>query len=130
MSRDERQRYDEGMKVRRAVLGDPYVDRAVAGKSPLTADFQDYITRMAWGDVWTRPGLDRKTRSVVVLASTVSLGNWEEFRIHVRGAIHNGVTPAELAEILMQLAVYAGVPRANTAFKEAKAVLAEMGVQA
>ncbi|MBL8589642.1 MAG: carboxymuconolactone decarboxylase family protein [Methylobacteriaceae bacterium] len=125
---DDAARRAEGMKMRRAVLGDAYVDRAVASKSAFNADFQDYITRTAWGDVWLRPGLDRRTRSVVVLSAAVALGAWEEFRIHVRGAIANGLTPEEIAEVLTQLAVYAGVPRANTAYKEARAILAEMGL--
>lgn len=116
-----------GMGVRRAVLGDAHVDRAVAAVNPFTADFQDYITRTAWGDIWTRPGLDRRTRSVIVLSSTLALGAWEEFRLHVKAAIHNGLTPAEISEIILQLAIYAGVPRANTAYKEAQAVLREMG---
>lgn len=125
---DDAARRAEGMKMRRAVLGDAYVDRAVASKSTFNADFQDYITRTAWGDVWLRPGLDRRTRSVVVLSAAVALGAWEEFRIHVRGAIANGLTPEEIAEVLTQLAVYAGGPRANTAYKEARAILAEMGL--
>ena len=125
--RSESQRFADGMQVRRAVLGDAHVDRALAARDAFTGDFQDFITRTAWGDVWTRPGLDRRTRSVIVLSATVALGAWEEFRLHVRAALRNGLTVAELAEIIGQLAIYAGVPRANTAFREAQAVLREDG---
>lgn len=126
--RDGATRHADGMKVRRAVLGDAWVDKATKGKTAFNADFQDFITRTAWGDVWTRPGLDLKARSIIVLSIACALGAWEEFRLHVRGAIHNGVTQAEIAEILLQCGIYAGVPRANHAFKEARAVFAEMGL--
>lgn len=122
-----RDRYDEGMKVRRAVLGDAWVDRAQASKNAFTSEFQDFITQNAWGDIWTRPGLDRRTRSVIVLATTIAIGAWDEFRIHVRGALNNGLTRDEIKEILMQCAIYAGVPKANHAFKEAQEVLREVG---
>lgn len=121
-------RHADGMKVRRAVLGDEWVDKATRGKTAFNAEFQDFITRTAWGDVWTRPGLDRRTRSVIVLSVACALGAWEEFRLHVRGAIHNGLTQQEIAEILLQCGIYAGVPRANHAFKEARAVFSEMGL--
>ena len=126
--RTGQQRYDDGMKVRRAVLGDAWVDKATKGKTAFNAEFQDFITRTAWGDVWTRPGIDRKWRSVSVLSVSCALGAWEEFRLHIRGAIHNGLTQEEIAEIILQCAIYAGVPRANHAFKEARAVFAEMGL--
>jgi 4-carboxymuconolactone decarboxylase len=120
-------RYNEGMKVRRAVLGDAWVDRAQASKTAFTSEFQDFITQNAWGDIWTRPGLDRRTRSVIVLATTIAIGAWDEFRIHVRGALNNGLTREEIKEVLMQCAIYAGVPKANHAFKEAQEVLKDVG---
>jgi 4-carboxymuconolactone decarboxylase len=112
-------RHSNGMKTRRKVLSDPYVDKAVANVTDFNRDFQDFITRTAWGDIWQRPGLDLKSRSIVVIATTVALGAWGEFRIHVRGALNNGLTRDEIKEILMQCAIYAGVPAANHAFKEA-----------
>jgi 4-carboxymuconolactone decarboxylase len=123
---DEKERYDNGLKVRRAVLGDAWVDRSLANKTPFTAEFQDFITRTAWGDVWTRPGLDRRMRSVGVLSTTIALGAWEEFRLHVRAAINNGLTQDEIKEVIMQSAIYSGVPKANHAFKEAGEVLDEI----
>src|SRR5262245_27725651 len=107
---DENKRHELGMKHRREVLGDAWVDRANARLDDFNRDFQDFITRYAWGEVWSRPGLDRKTRSCIVLAITIALGRWEEFRIHVRGAFNNGLTRDELKEIILQSAVYAGVP--------------------
>jgi 4-carboxymuconolactone decarboxylase len=121
------QRYDNGMKVRRSVLGDAWVDRAQASRNDFNGEFQEFITQTAWGDIWTRPGLDRRMRSVIVLATTIAIGAWDEFRIHVRGAITNGLSRDEIKEILMQCAIYAGVPKANHAFKEAQDVLKEMG---
>jgi 4-carboxymuconolactone decarboxylase len=121
MTDDER--YERGMEVRRAVLGDAHVDRAEARRSPLTSDFQDYITRCAWGDVWTRPGLDRRTRSCITVAMLVALNRTEELAMHVRAALTNGVTADELKEVLLQTAVYCGVPAANTAFRVASDVL-------
>jgi len=117
--------YRRGMEVRRAVLGDAHVDRAEAGRTPLTGDFQDYITRCAWGEVWTRPGLDRRTRSCITVAMLIALGRTEELAMHLRGALNNGVTVAELREVLLQTAVYCGVPAANTAFRIASEVLPE-----
>ncbi|MBM3568042.1 MAG: 3-oxoadipate enol-lactonase [Alphaproteobacteria bacterium] len=122
----ERGRYDSGMKVRRAVLGDPWVDRAQARRNPFNAEFQDLITRYAWGEIWTRPGLPRHTRSLLVIAMTLALGKWEEFRLHTRAAFNNGVTKEEIKEVLLQAAVYCGVPAANTAVAEAEKVFAEM----
>jgi len=123
----EDDRFDNGMKVRRAVLGDAWVDRAQASKNEFNAEFQEYITKTAWGEIWTRPGLDRRMRSAIVLATTIAIGAWGEFRLHVRGAVNNGLTRDEIKEILMQCAVYAGVPKANHAFKEAQEVLKEVG---
>jgi 4-carboxymuconolactone decarboxylase len=119
------QRYEAGMAVRREVLGDAHVDRAVAGTTDFTAAFQDYITRAAWGDVWTRDGLDRRTRSCVTLAVLTALRAHDELPMHVRAARRNGLTPEEIAEVLLHTAVYAGVPAANSAFKIAQQVLAD-----
>lgn len=117
-----------GMAVRRAVLGDAHVDRAVAGTTALTADFQDFITRYAWGDVWSRPGLDRPTRSKLTLALLAALGHERELAMHVRAAVRNGLTPEEISEVLLHTAVYAGVPAANGAFGVAQQVLRELGL--
>ncbi|HUC63397.1 MAG TPA: 4-carboxymuconolactone decarboxylase [Alphaproteobacteria bacterium] len=125
---DEKDRYDKGMKVRRAVLGDAWVDRALEKRTPFNAEFQEFITRYAWGEIWTRPGLDRKTRSCMVLATTMALGRWEEFRLHVRAAFNNGLTKDDIKEVLMQTAIYAGVPAANTGFREAESVFKEAGL--
>jgi 4-carboxymuconolactone decarboxylase len=121
MNDDERR--ERGMKIRREVLGDEYVDRAQAGSTPLTKDFQNLMTRYAWGEIWARPGLDRRTRSCITVAMTVALNRPDELAIHLRGALRNGVTVAELREILLQTAVYCGIPAANTAFKVAEQVL-------
>ena len=117
--------YDAGLAVRRAVLGDEYVDAALAGSDDFTAPFQDFITRFAWGDVWGRPGLDRRTRSCVTVALLAGLGHENELAIHLRGALRNGVTVDELREVLLQTAIYAGVPAANRAFRIARDVLGE-----
>jgi 4-carboxymuconolactone decarboxylase len=114
------------MTVRRAVLGDAHVDRAVAGTSPFTGDFQDFITRYAWGDIWSRPGLSRAERSMITLTMLATLRQDEEFALHVRGALGNGLTPEQIREVLLQVAVYAGVPAANRAFAIAARVLAEV----
>jgi 3-oxoadipate enol-lactonase/4-carboxymuconolactone decarboxylase len=114
-----------GMSVRRAVLGDPYVDRAIANTTDLTAEFQDLITRYAWGEVWTRPGLDRRSRSIVTLTALVAGGHQEELVMHLRGALRNGLSAGEIKEVLLQTAIYCGVPAANTAFRIAQQVLAE-----
>ncbi|MFN8471087.1 MAG: 4-carboxymuconolactone decarboxylase [Anaerolineae bacterium] len=118
-------RYDAGMRVRREVLGDAHVDRAQARQTPLDADFQRFITEVAWGSVWARPNLDRHTRSMLTIAMLAALGRTEELALHIRASKNVGVTPQEITEILMQVAVYAGVPAANTAFAIAKTVLAE-----
>lgn len=123
---DDRERHAAGMKVRREVLGDAWVDRAQARLNDFNGEFQDLITRYAWGEIWTRPGLDRKTRSCMVLAMMIALGNWEEFRLHVRAAINNGLTHDEIKEVILQAAIYAGVPKANHAIKEAEQVLADI----
>ncbi|MEW9549022.1 4-carboxymuconolactone decarboxylase [Nonomuraea sp. NPDC050783] len=114
-----------GMRVRREVLGDAHVDRAAARTTPFTRDFQDFITRYAWGEIWTRPGLDRRTRSCVTLTALVARGHLEELAMHVRAALRNGLTPDEIGEVLLQSAVYCGVPAANAAFAVAQRVLSE-----
>ena len=124
---DNRDQSESGMSVRRAVLGDAHVDRAEASKSEFTAEFQDLITRYAWGEIWTRPGLDRKTRSCMVLTAMMALGHWEEFRMHVRAGITNGLTADDIKEVILQAAIYCGVPVANHAFKEAAEVIADLG---
>ena len=123
MNDDERRA--EGMRARREVLGDEHVDRALAGTTPFTADFQDLITRYAWGEIWTRPGLDRRTRSAVTLTALTALGHHHELAMHVRAALRNGLTPEEIKEVLLQAAIYCGVPAANRAFAIAQEVLAE-----
>ena len=123
---DERQRHRRGMSVRRAVLGQAHVRRARDGETDFNREFQDLITRYAWGEVWSRPGLPRRTRSLLTLALMVALGRGEELRLHLRGARHNGVTPAEIKEVLLHTAIYCGVPAAHAAFQVAEEVLAEM----
>lgn len=123
---DDSERYAQGMGTRRAVLGADYVDKATAGVTEFNRDFQEFITRTAWNDIWNRPGLDRRSRSIIVLSIATALGAWGEFRIHVRGALNNGLTRDEIKEVLMQAGVYAGVPAANHAFKEAAGVFAEI----
>jgi 4-carboxymuconolactone decarboxylase len=120
---DDRRRRDQGMSVRRAVLGDAHVDQATATTTELTADFQDLITRYAWGEIWSRPGLDRRTRSCITLAMLAALGHEEELAMHVRAALRIGLSPDEIKEVLLQVAVYAGVPAANRAFKVAQRAL-------
>lgn len=117
--------YEEGMRVRREVLGDEHVDRALARTSDFTAPFQEFLTRQAWGAVWTRSGLDRRTRSAITLAVLTALGRENEIALHVRGALRNGLTEDEIAEVLIHTAVYAGVPAANAAFAVAERVLNE-----
>ncbi|MEU8057309.1 4-carboxymuconolactone decarboxylase [Microbispora bryophytorum] len=116
---------EDGMRVRREVLGDAHVDRAQARTTEFTADFQDLITRYAWGEIWTRPGLDRRTRSCITLTALVARGQLEELAIHVRAARRNGLTIDEIKEVLLQTAIYCGVPAANAAFTVAQRVLAE-----
>ncbi|GAA4188491.1 4-carboxymuconolactone decarboxylase [Streptosporangium oxazolinicum] len=115
--------WEAGDATRRAVLGDEHVDRAVATTTPFTADFQEFITRYAWGEIWTRPGLDRRTRSCVTLAVLTALGHEHELALHVRAALRVGLTEEEIKEVLLQTAIYAGVPAANRAFAVARAAL-------
>jgi 3-oxoadipate enol-lactonase/4-carboxymuconolactone decarboxylase len=126
---DDAARRARGMRTRRAVLGDAHVDRAVAGTTPFTAGFQDFITRTAWGDVWNRPGLSRRDRSVVTLTALVALGHENELEMHVRAALRNGLSPDEIGEVILHTAVYAGVPAANSAFARAARVIAELGTE-
>jgi 4-carboxymuconolactone decarboxylase len=120
-------RHDQGMQLRRAVLGDEHVDRAVEGTTKFTEDFQDLITRYAWGEIWTRSGLDRRMRSAITMTALVARGHYEELALHVRAALRNGMTPDEIAEVLLHSAIYCGVPAANSAFKVAQQVLKEEG---
>jgi len=116
---------EDGMKIRREVLGDEHVDGAIARTTEFTADFQDLITRYAWGEIWARPGLDRKMRSAITLTALIALGRDEELAMHVRAALRNGLTPDEIKEVLLQSAIYCGVPAANAAFAVAQRVLDE-----
>jgi len=117
--------YDRGMRIRREVLGDEHVDAAIEGTTEQTADFQDLITRYAWGEIWARPGLDRPTRSAVTITALVALGRFDELPMHIRAARRNGMTVAEIGEVLLQTAIYCGVPAANSAFQVFQDVLAE-----
>jgi 4-carboxymuconolactone decarboxylase len=119
--------HDQGMAIRREVLGDAHVDQAIEGTTNFTAPFQDFITRYAWGEVWAREGLDRRTRSAITLAALTALGRTHELPLHVRGAVRNGLTAAEIGEVLLHTAIYAGLPAANSAFQIAERVLAEEG---
>jgi len=118
-------KFEEGMRARREVLGDEHVDRAIANTTAFTADFQELITRYAWGEIWARPGLDRKTRSCITLTALTALNHHEELAMHVRAALRNGLTPDEIKEVLLQTAIYCGVPAANRAFAIAQQVLDE-----
>ena len=124
---DDAERARQGMTVRRAVLGDEHVDRAVATTSSFTEPFQDFITRYAWGDIWSRPGLSRAERSMITLAMLAALQHENELAMHVRAALRNGLSPEQIREVLLQVAVYAGVPAANRAFAVAQRVLSEVG---
>src|SRR5437763_6008109 len=123
---DERKRYEQGMKVRRAVLGDAHVDKSLENRTEFNEEFQDLITRYAWGEIWTRPGLPRHTRSLITLAMMVALNRGEEFRMHVRAAFNNGVSREEIKEVLLQTAIYCGIPAATAAFHAADEVFADM----
>ena len=126
---DEKERYEAGMAKRRKVLGNAWVDRVTARKTPFTAEFQEFITRCAWGEVWTRPHFDERTRRILVIGTTLALGRWEEFKLHVRAALtEGGFTPDDIKEIILQQAIYCGVPAANHAVKEASAIVAELGL--
>ena len=125
---DEKERHERGMARRRQVLGNEWVDRANAKKTPFNAEFQDFITRAAWGEIWTRPHYDERTRRILVIGTMLALDKWEEFRMHVRAALaEGGFTQDDIKEIIMQQAIYCGVPAANHAFKEAASVIAELG---
>lgn len=126
---DERARFESGMAVRREVLGDGHVDKAAAGTNAFNAEFQDLITRYAWGEIWTRPGLSRHARSLIVIAMMVALNRPEELRLHLRAAANNGVSRDEIKEVLLQCAIYCGVPAANSAFRLAQEVFDELDRQ-
>jgi 4-carboxymuconolactone decarboxylase len=127
MTDDGQDIHARGMEVRREVLGNAHVDRAVERTTPFTEDFQDLITRYAWGEIWSRPGLDRRTRSAITLTALVATGREHELEMHVRAALRNGLTPEEISEVLLQCAVYCGVPAANGAFAIAQRVIDEDG---
>lgn len=124
---DEGQRYEDGMAVRRAVLGDAHVDRSLANRNAFDEEFQELVTRYAWGSIWTRPGLPRHTRSLLTLSMMIALNRGEEFKMHVRAAANNGVTPDEIKEVILQSAIYCGLPAANTAFHLAQEALGDTG---
>jgi 4-carboxymuconolactone decarboxylase len=123
---DERQRYEQGMKVRRAVLGDAHVDKTLTNRNEFNEAFQDLITRYAWGEIWSRPGLPKQTRSMITLAMIVALNRPDELRMHLRAALNNGVTSEEIQEVLLQTAIYCGVPAANSAFHLAQEVFSQV----
>jgi 4-carboxymuconolactone decarboxylase len=122
---DETERRDLGLATRRAVLGDAHVDRALAGTTPFTAEFQDLITRLAWGEIWTRPGIDHPTRRLLTMAMLIALNREDEFKMHVRAALEHGMAPDLIKEVILQSAIYCGVPAANSAFRLAGEILAE-----
>jgi 4-carboxymuconolactone decarboxylase len=124
---DDNERHERGMARRRKVAGNAYVDRANAHKTPFTEEFQSLITRYAWGEIWSRPGLDLRTRSCITLTALTALNHHEELAMHVRAALGNGLTPAEIEEVLLQAAIYCGVPAANRAFAIAQKVIDEEG---
>lgn len=124
---DDKERYERGMAKRRKVLGNAWVDRANASKNPFNEEFQDFITRYAWGEMWTRPHFDERTRRILVIGTMLALDKWAEFRMHVRCALtEGGFTSDDIKEIILQQAIYCGVPAANHAFKEAGDVIAEI----
>jgi 4-carboxymuconolactone decarboxylase len=124
---DDKERHDRGMAKRRKVLGNAWVDRANAKKTAFNEEFQDFITRAAWGEIWTRPHYDERTRRILVIGTMLALDKWEEFRMHVRAALaEGGFTPDDIKEIILQQAIYCGVPAANHAFKEAAEVIVEV----
>lgn len=123
---DEKERYARGLARRRMGLGDSHVERSIGGQTPFNAAFQEFITRYAWGEIWTRPHFDDRTRRILVIGTLLALDKWEEFRLHVRAALtEGGFSPDDIKEIILQQAVYCGVPAANTAFKEAAQVIAQ-----
>jgi len=126
---DDQQRRDGGMSIRRKVLGNTWVDKSIANRNAFNSEFQDLITRYAWGEIWTRPHFDERTRRVLVIGTLVALGQWDEFRLHVRAALAEGhFAPDDIKEILLQQAIYCGVPAANHAVKEASAIMEELGL--
>ena len=126
---DEKQRYDAGMQVRRAVLGDAHVDRSLEKLTDFNGEFQEMITRHAWGDIWTRPGLPRHTRSLITIAMLIGMNRNDELKLHLRAAANNGVTREEIKEVLMQSAIYCGITAANATFHLAESVWDELGVE-
>jgi 4-carboxymuconolactone decarboxylase len=125
---DDRERHEKGMARRRQVLGEAWVDRANANKTPFNQDFQDFITRYAWGEIWSRPHFDERTRRVLVIGTMIALGQWDEFRMHMRAAMaEGGFSADDIKEIILQQAIYCGLPAANHAFKEAAEVMKEVG---
>jgi 4-carboxymuconolactone decarboxylase len=123
---DESDRYELGLRTRKRVLGDAYVDRALARRTAFNSEFQELLTRYAWGEIWTRPGLDEQTRRLLVLAMTVALGRSEEFKLHLKAAVEHGVSKDDVKEVLLQAAIYCGVPAANSAFHAAEEVFAAL----
>ena len=121
---DERKRYEQGLKMRRKILGDAHVDKSLESRTKFNEEFQDLLTRYAWGEIWTRPGLAKETRSLITLALLVALNRNDEFRMHVRAALNNGVSQEQIREVLLHSAIYCGVPAANTAFHIAQEVIA------
>jgi len=126
---DEQERYEAGLAVRREVLGEAHVERSLQARTDFTTEFQEFITRTAWGTVWTRDGLPRHTRSLLTIVMMVALGHDEEFKLHIRAARNNGVTPEQIKEVLLQAAIYCGVPAANHAFALAKPILEEQAAE-
>ena len=124
---DEKERYETGLGVRKQVLGEAHVERSLTNRNSFNEDFQDLITRYAWGEIWTRPGLDHRMRRLLVLGITAAMGRWEEFRLHIRAGLEGGLSTDDIKEVLMQTAIYAGVPAANTGFHIAQEVMKELG---
>lgn len=118
--------YEAGMKVRRAILGDAHVDRAISRTNATNREFQDFITRFGWGEIWTRPGLDHRTRRILVMGTMVALGRWEEFRMHLRAALEGQMSIEDIKELLLQQSIYCGFPASNTAFHHLEEVIAEL----
>jgi 4-carboxymuconolactone decarboxylase len=126
---DDNSRREGGMNQRRAILGNEWVDKSIANRNSFNRDFQDLITRYAWGDIWTRPQFDQRTRRVLVIGTMIALGQWDEFRLHVRAAlVEGGFNPDDIKEIILQQAIYCGVPAANHAVKEASTIVVELGL--
>ena len=124
---DEKERYESGLSIRKIVLGEAHVARSLANRNAFNEEFQDLITRYAWGEIWTRPGLDHRTRRLIVLAITAGMGRWEEFRLHIRAALEGGIALDDIKEVLLQTAIYAGVPAANTGFHITQEIAKELG---